>query len=93
MILRKLIAWSLVLAVPGLGWSAYLYASRAMRTFSALTDGAALVMALAVGVAGIHLLPLSRRSRLAASVAYLVVAGAGMYWGMAVSVCSRGDCM
>ena len=85
--------WTLLLAGPFLVLFPYMYLSRVMRTFTAATDDAALLAALACGVAGILLLLPTPRSRALAVAIYVPFAGLIMWMGMIVG-CQTffGDC-
>lgn len=90
---RKLLGWFLVLALPPMIWSAYLFVSRTTRVFSETADQSALIAALAVGVSGIVLLVRLTPARVLAAVVYVVATGAGMVLGMEATVCAQGDCL
>ena len=90
--LQKLFAWFLVLVAPAAVWSSYLFASRLTRNFSLVTDYSALAVAVAIGIVGVYMLVRSDRSRVVATILYIVLTGAGMYLGMLATVCSAGDC-
>lgn len=89
---RRLIGWALVLGVPALTWSGYVYVSRMMRSFSPAADFAALAVSVAIGALGIVLLYRVPGQRAVALVTYVVLASAGMYFGMVGSTCYLGDC-
>ena len=90
--LQTLVAWLLMIVVPAIIWSVYVYTSRLTRTFSTVTDYSALAVAVAVGTVGVLILFRSTRSRLLAALLYVAVAGSAMYLGMATSLCYLGDC-
>ncbi len=92
MTLRTFGAWLLVIVIPAIIWSAYVYASRMTRTFSSATDFSVLALVVAVGVAGMLILNRAPGIRVFATLSYAVIAGALMYAGMLASTCYLGDC-
>lgn len=92
MSLRRLLGFVLMVLLPGVMWSAYIYYSRMTRNFTLGTDYTVLGLALAIGVVGVLLLFRTTRARMLATLAYLLVAGAGMYLTYVSSLCYLGDC-
>ena len=88
---QRFLAWLLVAAVSSAVWSAYLFASRTTRTFTAATDYAALAVAIGVGIAGVFLLIRASRERAVAAGLYVLLAGGGMYTSLAI-LCAAGEC-
>lgn len=80
--LHKIFGWLLMLVIPALAWTAYLYATRMTRAYDALLDYGVLMFMLIVGIAGVWVAFSSPRSRAVVSVLYLAVAGYTMNWGM-----------
>lgn len=91
---REILAWLLVLILPGMLWTAYLFIARTSRAYSLFTDSLALGAAVLIGVGGVLMLThtFRVRLRLLACLAYVLFVGAGMYLGMEVTACSMGDC-
>lgn len=94
MMRSRILGWLLVLVVPGVILSAYLYASRTTRVFSATSDYSALAASIAVGLLGIFILVRPPLPRVAAAGLYVVLAGGGMYLSMLKVVCvAFRDCI
>lgn len=89
---NRFVGWILTLLVPAIAWSAYVYVSRMIRSFSHATDLTALALSVAIGVVGIVLLNRAPGQRAFAIIVYVMTATAGMYFGMVGSLCYVGDC-
>lgn len=86
------LSWFLAVILPALVWSAYVYISRMIRSFSDVMDISALAISVAIGVIGVIMLFRTPKSRAIAAMVYVVAAGSTMYWGMVASLCYMGDC-
>lgn len=89
----RILGWLLVLVLPGLVLSAYLFASRTTRHFSEMTDLTALAISVALGLIGVFILVRRWGYRILAVIVYVVLVGGGMYIAMVAIECATfNDC-
>ena len=83
----RILGWILVLVLPWLILSSYLFISRTIRHFSEPSDTAALAISVALGLLGVLILARSWGTRILGIVVYIVLVGGGMYLAMAGVLC------